>query len=396
MENSHTIKTKNLGTMSIIYVIVFYDYPRIFVCRNDEGLLFVFSESDTGADFCEWAVAKLTYSQLLDLNSGAADFSSIFLDNPLYLVVRMADKDICDSTEYTELPDDKLPTLHEKYAGFIDDYHRQLVQDISNKSMKAIVSFAINNRCEAYPSASYGQIKRLGDPVSRAASSIYPKYREDDISVVLSAASTVINFEFSDPSSWQGKLFPGDDLKPSEKIVTTLAKMNAATNSEDLFDASGRDGATVKAYKALIKSFLPIAKNDEISAIVALPSSQETSFVSFSKDKIAASLKNIDIVEQMPQPIDRTPFHLCGVLVGLLSKDTKTFQFCPEKTAASGLPDMIKGSADEAIFTDNPEFVLNTGRYEVDIIRTIDPSLRRKKTRYTLMSIRSIPALTSK
>ena len=241
--------------------------------------------------------------------------------------------------------------------------------------------------CNKIPSASYRQIKKYGDSLEKTAVSIFRSFHDDNMKVSLLAHSTIINFEFTDADELQGPI-AADETKPFEKIVSTIAKMNSSKTSEELLQACENNPATISAYKNFVQCLASGAKKNSVAAIAATPGSETPRFLEISQSSAPSILSNIELAEKNVAKVTSSEiFNVSGTLVGLLSKENKRFQFCPEGKTNKNLPDLIKGLADDSIFTDDPKFVLNHGRYQAQIRKTVDSSLLRKKTHWVLLSL---------
>lgn len=117
------------GQLYIVRVLFYYDYPRFFVCQNENDELYLFNETRDEKDFEAWGVIKISYEDLIKFYKNELSFRDLYViykDN--YWDVNHYFKD--DNTTETNIKKVEPTELLEFYS---DD--RKLYYDASEIDM---------------------------------------------------------------------------------------------------------------------------------------------------------------------------------------------------------------------------------------------------------------------
>lgn len=67
------------GQLYMVRVLMYYDYPRFFVCQNEKDELYLFNETQDEKDFISWGVIKIDYENLIKFYKNELSFRDLYL-----------------------------------------------------------------------------------------------------------------------------------------------------------------------------------------------------------------------------------------------------------------------------------------------------------------------------
>lgn len=388
-DHSGSILTDTLGTFSIQYVLVFYDYPRAFICKNEANNYFLFSESSAGKDFYEWIVSEIDDETIDGLNSNKINISDVFLE-PRFKKYKFLSKkgvDFVSTSAISSVEKEKLPPLPSFVGGFLPT-DEALVFALSKETQKSFLSFVVDKSKNALQKVSLSVLTALNDSVSKAAKVISPEMSDDNINLSFAAGSLVINYEFSNPKTYQPlPIAHGDD--PSKHVVKTIANVLAAKTPEELVVASENKPETAEAVRQILKK--SSKAGGQVSIISAMPSEESAQSFAVSSSGIQETSILFENAKFPPKNIVTDEIVIAGKLLGVLTMESKTFQFLED-----GKQQGIHGSISDEVFLNNKTFHVEGVRYQAKFKHTFDVSAKRNKNKYLLIALNEIPSTTDK
>lgn len=67
------------GQLYIVKILVYYDYPRIFVCQNENDGLYLFNETRDEDDLECWGVIKISHEDLTKFYNSELSFRDLYI-----------------------------------------------------------------------------------------------------------------------------------------------------------------------------------------------------------------------------------------------------------------------------------------------------------------------------
>jgi hypothetical protein len=146
MNDSHILKFDYLGELVVERTLLFYDYPKIFVCRDKVNGLHFFYESYSDAQMISWISLAITTNRYFDILENRISLREILLTPEKGLYYKFTEysdgvtkTEVLDKLEYFDLPrGDTFIGLEINDDAIYDDYMRELVSDSINQQ-KSIV-----------------------------------------------------------------------------------------------------------------------------------------------------------------------------------------------------------------------------------------------------------------
>lgn len=67
------------GQLYVVKVLLYYDYPRLFVCQNENDELYLFNETQAEKDLEGWGVIKIDYNDLVKFCKNELSFRDLYI-----------------------------------------------------------------------------------------------------------------------------------------------------------------------------------------------------------------------------------------------------------------------------------------------------------------------------
>ena len=67
------------GQLYIVRVLMYYDYPRFFVCQNENDELYLFNETRDEKELEAWGVIKIDYDNLIKFYKNELSFRDLYI-----------------------------------------------------------------------------------------------------------------------------------------------------------------------------------------------------------------------------------------------------------------------------------------------------------------------------
>ena len=115
--SSNVIKTNKLGNLTIKTTIVFYDYPRCFICENNSKF-YALLEMDTNDDGFGWNTCEVSLEDINKVNLGLTSVQSLFKNKKSYIIY-FSKNDLIGDVKEVESFDEEI-TGHLIVEGFCD------------------------------------------------------------------------------------------------------------------------------------------------------------------------------------------------------------------------------------------------------------------------------------
>ena len=115
--SSNVIKTNKLGNLNIKATIVFYDYPRCFICENNSKF-YALLEMDTNDDGFGWNTCEVSLEDINKVNLGVNNVQSLFKNKKSYIIY-FSKNDLIGDVKEVESFDEEI-TGHLIVEGFCD------------------------------------------------------------------------------------------------------------------------------------------------------------------------------------------------------------------------------------------------------------------------------------
>ena len=127
--SSNVIKTNKLGNLNIKTTIVFYDYPRCFICENNSKF-YALLEMDTNDDGFGWNTCEVSLEDINKVNLGLNNVQSLFKNKKSYIIYFSRNDLIGDVKKVESFEGDNAIEGDLIVEGFCDmdevfDYHKR-------------------------------------------------------------------------------------------------------------------------------------------------------------------------------------------------------------------------------------------------------------------------------
>lgn len=127
------ITTKAFGQLNIEEILVTFDIPLLFVCKDDHDERYLGLCINEEAEEESYLIGKISISSLINMLSNKITMYDIFLADGQKMIVKMSNKQLTEQEIKTnELSDDMLPdkgTYYEIWNSKIENYVQKLKKE---------------------------------------------------------------------------------------------------------------------------------------------------------------------------------------------------------------------------------------------------------------------------
>jgi hypothetical protein len=98
LSNEVYFQTEELGTLFLSDILSFYIYPRIFICKDNKDIKYLFYEVISTANVDTWLVCRISKDIYTNILEGKTSIQSIYIkaskDNLFFISISYGQKDI--------------------------------------------------------------------------------------------------------------------------------------------------------------------------------------------------------------------------------------------------------------------------------------------------------------
>jgi len=289
-----------LGNLTIFDVLVTLDYPRVFVCEDDFGCKYLFSEFMSGENFDKWVVQKISKTRYNDIKTHKISLQKSFEKSEqkeYFIVTENYDNGKTEVKKSKDLPKNSF-TKSELFIGGKSENKEDLhkILDASKQINSAIVDIVLlpNQKIEDI------EVDLFTDICSKFANFVKDlngKKNREKIRVSTKKGSFVIRFNMND----QINLF---DHSSSNYIVEKINKLFSSDNYDDIVDTLKSKPKSLDTYTKFLKVLddakLPIQiatarPNDSEPVITNLSVSETKTKYESIRDIYKNKTKNLEL-----------------------------------------------------------------------------------------------------
>lgn len=342
--------------LTILCDVIYYDYPRCFIAKDDNNHFFAFLENYCSDNEVRWNVASVTISDINDVNNGEKPVQSLFLKKDNIYNVTFSDKDykaiFVKINEYSK-ENEILGELFVKNFCDMDevfDIHGLFRKaKIQNKSS---LSFIVPGENNIRTGAIFSALKYL----KYICSNLTNKLDIDDSIFSVQKGSTVLTFEFDD------NYFINSEEFNTLNGVVELGNILSANDSQSL-SAELNNLASAKKYLKFVDC-IESKKIVDPKIVLSVPSKTKASVFKFSKENMSSKKEIIkeakEIIETNGKVESRT-INIEGYLKGIYTDKRAKFRF---ETLNK---EIIEGSIDYSLIDMDDTFYVNHVLYKAKI-----------------------------
>ena len=382
--STNVINTDKLGKLLMKAVILFYDYPRCFICESNSKF-YALLEMSLDEDEFGWNTCEVTLDDINEVNLGQKNIQSLFLNKKSFTIIFSKNSLIGQVSEVQSFEGDNAIEGDLILEDFCDmdevfDYHN--LQKNASLANSPSISFILenSNHCKT------GDFLSIINYIRAFSSGLKKPLNLKDSFLSVQKGSTVITFEFKDDNTL---LNGDDDFKFAE--INNFANFLLADNPEEMF-------AEVENKKCIEKfdKFLEKTSQQDLlkpKLVVAMPNKQNVKSFGVGKDDKAPKKdlvkKTLDLFK-IKTHIEEETITRHGILNGFLIGEKNKFIF---KTNNN---EIIKGSIDFSMINNDREFSINGSIYKATfkITKFFNEAVEEKRI-YKLIELDEICKRTS-
>lgn len=364
------LQTEELGNLYLYGILLFYIYPRVFVCEDKYGCKYLFYEMSSSENRDIWLISKITkveYYNLVDGKNAIQDVYRERHDSELFSITKTyGEKDRIELKPDGKAWVNKLPA-EDVYAdeSSITDSNEDTLKEArdSESTTFDIRLFAGTDR----HSLPQNIMSNLCETVSSLISSISGNIRKtNQLRVSTAPGSCIVRFSFPD----QTNLLSENDVTNEMQVINQVLSSESVSESLD----------TVKNPQKFIRSYSGLMKtirktNSSVQFTTAYPNSSGVNKISLTKTDIT---KRYEIISKLctVQNEEKT---IRGSLIAL---DTKNKKF---KLQTQG--EIISGTFNEELIDNSSYEIPKDYTASITIEEYIDKQNICNKKKYILNSL---------
>lgn len=335
------MKVAEFGELYIYDVLLFYIYPRVFVCQDQYECKYLFYEMDSEDDDIDiWLVSKITKKEYYNL-----------IDRDLFIqkVYNRKNKfDIFSISKYYN-ENDKIEL---KYDGKDWISHLPVNPVYSEKELidetieVETLNVARTTGCTTFDvrlfpgsdrhSIPHNILSNLCNSLTALTGSIFNEKRSQPLRISTAPGSCIVRFSFPD----QINLFNESN---ASKEMGVLNKIFTCDDLTECLDSVSNKNQFIKSYSAFFDSIRKT--HGDVQFSTASPSSNTVCKINLSKEKVQRNYRDGNSLCK----VETIENHLRGTLIAL---DTKTNKFkfsSTDEKEISGIinPSLLKGESFE-------------------------------------------------
>lgn len=281
---------EEIGNVYIYDILIFYIYPRVFVCQDEYEGKYLFNEITEDLNHDKWLVLKIKKSDYYKLIDGKISIQNIFKSykNSVLLV----------SKEYFDDKEDvitcrKCNEQEFELLGNDETYINKEIDDISSETLKN----ARDNNSVVFDIRFYqgsdrhtitcGVMQELCESIKQLFNNIKGIKKEDELRVSTAPGSCIVRFTFPEQINLFGECNAIDELKI----------MNEVMRSNDFLESVSQI-TQKKEFITNYTKFLKAMKKSEsnVQFISAFPTSDIPINLQFSKKEIFQQYEKVSRV----------------------------------------------------------------------------------------------------
>ena len=382
--SSNVIKTNKLGNLTIKTTVVFYDYPRCFICENNSKF-YALLEMDTNDDGFGWNTCEVSLEDINKVNLGVNNVQSLFRNKKSYVIYFSKNDLIGDVKEVETFEGDNAIEGDLIVEGFCDmdeifDYHN--LQENARLNNSASISFILENSDSCKTGDFLNIIKYMRSFCSKLKSPL----DLNNSFVNFQRGSSVVTFEFKKPNDLLDK---DEEFKYAD--INNFANFLLAENPEEMF-AETEDKDCIKKFDKFLEE---TSKQDSLKPklVVAMPNKQRVTAFNVGKEeqtpKNEIAKRTINLFESKRHTEEEIILRK-GKLSGFLIGDKNKFIFKTQNN------ETINGSIDFSMISNDREFSINGSIYKAEIkITKIFNGEKEEKRIYKLIKLDEIEKKTT-
>lgn len=373
---SYFLEHPIIGKVKIIKVFVFYDIPRTFVCENEIGTKYIFSELDEDDDITKWLVVPISsykYSLLLR-NKLYLRESLIHSESNSYISLTLNFK--TNEVNYSFLPECPVDDIIQSdfYVGSseerVDDLHG--IVETAAKEGSPQLDLIVDDIKDSLPGLDAVSFCEIGDKTRLLLSSLYGRPVNPLISTL--TGSFVIRLNIIEPTN----IFDGQD---SIECIDTFNRIIKENDPDNIYSLLRNNRKSAARYREFLNSLSRINKN--IKVVTATPYSQEPVILPLEQATIT---NRKDAIDKLLESTQTKEYDLFGILTEFNSINP-SFQIVDNNGKT------IKGTYDSSVYNSDSIYGVNS-RVKASIVETVflnkDGSVAKKKPVYLLKKLEFI------
>lgn len=387
--DSKKIPTDSIGNLSILCVLINYDYPRCFIAKSDSAKFYALIENENSFDKYGWNVTEVSLNEINQVNRSKQNVQSLFINKKNSFILAFENNAKIGNIKKVEKFEGKYEIKGNLFVkDFCDMDDLFDLHEIHKKSVrtgKSSISLVLENSDCLTTGYVLSWIKYLSDICKNLKNPL--DVNESQLSV--QNGSTVITFEFENENI--DTIFGGDIVTDSNNIgVNQLGNILGANTPEAIIT----EEPEIKAINKYTKMIEHLKKHTSAKPKVVLSVPQSDKTVSYKFDEESCSKKIVDAIQA--KKLAENHLHnaneiieVNGVLTGILTGSGKN-QF----TFKGNDNILYKGLVDFTMLGINSTFIINSVLYKATIKRTIitEDGVEKKRS-YKLMDLTFVEQL---
>lgn len=385
------IPTDSIGNLSILCVLIDYDYPRCFIAKSDNNKFYALIENENSIDKYGWNVTEVSLKEINQVNKSKRNIQSLFINKKNSFILSFENNNTVGSIKKVEKFEGKYEVQGNLFVkDFCDmddlfDLHK--IHEKSVETGKSSISLILEDSDSLNTRYILSWIKYLIEICRNLKTPL--DVNESQLSV--QNGSTVITFEFKNENI--NTIFDGDIKTDSNNIgVNQLGNILGANTPEAIITEEPEIKAISKYTKMV--EHLKKQMSAKPKVVLSVPQSDKTVSYKFNNENCDKKIEDATQAKQLAENhLHSTTknIKITGVLTGILTGSGKNqFTFKDDNNI------LYKGLVDFTMLAINSTFIINSARYKATIKQTIimkdDIEIKRSYTLINLTLIEQLPS----
>ena len=361
------INVPQIGNLFVIDVLLYYIYPRIFVCDDEYNCRYLFFEITEDLNLDKWLVTKLKVNEYFDILDGKIFAQSLFQDRNCYMISKDYNNNGFVNIKVAE-KNDILLLPKEKFF-----YKEMNVNDVSEETLLAarknnssVCDFRFFRGTTRH-SISCDEMKDLCRDMPSLFNSINKNTSQIRVSTLV--GSCIVRFDFCDQINLFNESSSSYSLQKFYNIVKTD---NLVKEIEDVSDKK----EFINSYSRLLKTISKI--DGDVEIISASLNSKCVDKIILNNNQIKLKINDLANIYN----IKKEEINIIGVLIAWDIK-TKKFKInCNEE--------FITGKISDSINIESVKFVPHIYNFTLVKQSRIDKMDFTSKIDYTLIAMKQL------
>lgn len=375
MKTNFFIQSKYLSDLYLKDILIHYDYPRIFICEDFFGSLYLFSEFESESSYDTWIVQQISNKRYYDLFMRKISIQGSFREPEImkyFIITKKYDEDNTVETVSYVLPENSI-TDYDTYVDHNSTITEETFDDLIKHNSDII-------RLTFFEGTKKNNINlKLINSIMSNFINFYESVQEPNLEsepeVSFHQGSLIMEIKLNE----RPDIFSQRDDRNTLKNIN---KFFYANNDESLIDALDKKPERLTKYKSLLNSLKNIDTPMKISSTYV--DSKETKTITLETSDISNKINMLDrIYEKSSKEI-----HLNGHFKSINLK-SKTFIFIEDDSLK-----VYNGNIDTELTYSTENYLVGETKYKVILeattktTRNLDTSLEKES--FKLMSLQIV------